>query len=259
MSIRTISVKPEYLSLKNKNKRNKTEKKTNLTEPININTNNIRQMLLEKLKKYKKTKKSNINVHNDNFDISNEPPYGNLKNGSKPTYRQYNINTLPNPLDKQVESNQNVPFVPIIESNQNVPFVPIIESKETLNKNQIEPLLSQSKEIIQDKPKENNIKQIKKVFTLGKNKKNKTISILINGSKTRKKIIHNREKFKKDKLTTIKNYLKKNNLIKYGTSAPSNLLKELYESSNICGEIYNTNGKTLIHNYNSDDLNINNS
>ena len=247
MSIRTISVKPEYLSLKNKNKRNKTEKKTNLTEPININTNNIRQMLLEKLKKYKKTKKSNINVHNDNFDISNEPPYGNLKNGSKPTYRQYNINTLPNPLDKQVESNQNVPFVPIIES------------KETLNKNQIEPLLSQSKEIIQDKPKENNIKQIKKVFTLGKNKKNKTISILINGSKTRKKIIHNREKFKKDKLTTIKNYLKKNNLIKYGTSAPSNLLKELYESSNICGEIYNTNGKTLIHNYNSDDLNINNS
>lgn len=259
MSIRTISVKPEYLSLKNKNKRNKTEKKTNLTEPININTNNIRQMLLEKLKKHKKTKKSNINVHNDNFDISNEPPYGNLKNGTKPTYRQYNINTLSSPLEKQVESNQNIPFVPIIESNQNVPFVPIIESKETLNKNQIEPLLSQSKEIIQDKPKENNIKQIKKVFTLGKNKKNKTISILINGSKTRKKIIHNREKLKKDKLTTIKNYLKKNNLIKYGTSAPSNLLKELYESSNICGEIYNTNGKTLIHNYNSDDLDINNS
>ena len=216
-------------------------------------------MLLEKLKKHKKTKKSNINVHNDNFDISNEPPYGNLKNGTKPTYRQYNINTLSSPLEKQVESNQNIPFVPIIESNQNVPFVPIIESKETLNKNQIEPLLSQSKEIIQDKPKENNIKQIKKVFTLGKNKKNKTISILINGSKTRKKIIHNREKLKKDKLTTIKNYLKKNNLIKYGTSAPSNLLKELYESSNICGEIYNTNGKTLIHNYNSDDLDINNS
>lgn len=247
MSIRTISVKPEYLSLKNKNKRNKTEKKTNLTEPININTNNIRQMLLEKLKKHKKTKKSNINVHNDNFDISNEPPYGNLKNGTKPTYRQYNINTLSRPLEQEVVSNQIIPSVPIIEY------------KETLNKNQIEPVLSQSKEIIQDKPKENNIKQIKKIFTLGKNKKNKTISILINGSKTRKKIIYNREKLKKDKLTTIKNYLKKNNLIKYGTSAPSNLLKELYESSNICGQIYNTNGKTLIHNYNSDDLNINNS
>lgn len=246
MSIRTISVKPEYLSLKNKNKRNKTEKKTNLTEPININTNNIRQMLLEKLKKHKKTKKSNINVHNDNFDISNEPPYGNLKNGTKPTYRQYNINTLSRPLEQEVVSNQIIPSVPIIEY------------KETLNKNQIEPVLSQSKEIIQDKPKENNIKQIKKIFTLGKNKKNKTISILINGSKTRKKIIYNREKLKKDKLTTIKNYLKKNNLIKYGTSAPSNLLKELYESSNICGQIYNTNGKTLIHNYNNDDLDINN-
>lgn len=255
MSIRTISVKPEYLSLKNKNKRNKTEKKTNLTEPININTNNIRQMLLEKLKKHKKSKKTNISVHNDNFDKLNEPPYGNLKNGSKPTYRQYNINTLSKPLEQQVKTNQIIPCVPIMESNQNIPCLPSIESGKILipNENPIQPVLLQSKEIIQNKPNENNIKRIKKIFTLGKNEKNKTISILINGSKTRKKIIHNREKLKKDKLTTIKNYLKKNNLIKYGTNAPSNLLKELYESSNICGEIYNTNGKTLIHNYNNDD------
>jgi len=244
MSIRRINVKPEYLSLKNKNKKNKTEKNTNLTEPININTNNIRQMLLEKLKKHNKTKKSNINVHNDNFDIlKNEPPYGNLKHGNKPTFKQYNINTLSTPLNQQVECNQIIPSVPIIEC--------IPKEIQIQNETLIQPVFTESKEIIENKSINQNIKQIKKIFTLGKNKKNKTISVLINGSKTRKKIIHNRENLKKEKLSTIKNYLKKNNLIKYGTCAPSNLLKELYESSNISGEIYNTNGKTLIHNYNT--------
>ena len=55
---------------------------------------------------------------------------------------------------------------------------------------------------------------------------------------------------KKTKLNTIKNYLKSKNLIKFGTNAPSGLLKEIYESSKLCGEIYNKNANTLIHNYN---------
>jgi hypothetical protein len=54
-------------------------------------------------------------------------------------------------------------------------------------------------------------------------------------------------------MNTIKNYLKKQNLIKFGTTAPTHLLKDIYENSNLSGIIYNKNNTNLIHNYNEDD------
>ena len=92
--------------------------------------------------------------------------------------------------------------------------------------------------------------EVKKTFHLGKNTKNKSISILIKSNKTRKHVENTKTDLKKTKLNTIKNYLKTKNLIKFGTSAPSGLLKEIYESSKLCGDVYNNNANTLIHNYN---------
>ena len=85
-------------------------------------------------------------------------------------------------------------------------------------------------------------KEIKRIFKLGKNKKNRTISIILH---TRKKKIENKEK-----IQTIKKTLKKNNLIKYGTNAPLNILNEIYNSSKFCGDIINTNSNVLLHNFN---------
>ena len=92
--------------------------------------------------------------------------------------------------------------------------------------------------------------EIKKSFNLGKDVRNNTISVLIKSNKTRKNVEEIKTELKKTKLNTIKNYLKSKNLIKFGTSAPSGLLKEIYESSKLCGDIYNNNANTLIHNYN---------
>jgi len=92
--------------------------------------------------------------------------------------------------------------------------------------------------------------EIKKSFKLGKNLKNNSINVLIKSNKTRKNVEQIKLELKKTKLNTIKNYLKSKNLIKFGTSAPSGLLKEIYESSKLCGDIYNNNANTLIHNYN---------
>ena len=55
--------------------------------------------------------------------------------------------------------------------------------------------------------------------------------------------------YKKTSLTTLKNHLKKHNLIKYGTSAPSELLREIYENSKLCGEIVNENATNIVHNF----------
>ena len=54
---------------------------------------------------------------------------------------------------------------------------------------------------------------------------------------------------KKKALADIKYYLRKHNLIRVGTTAPENLLRKIYENSNLSGDITNYNEENLIHNY----------
>ena len=251
MSIRTINVSPEFMSSKKKKNKNKTLKNNDLCEPITINTTNIRKMLLEKLKQHKKTKKNTIDINTNSLS---DPPYGNLKNGEKPTYRQF---TLKQYKEKESIHPSNViehKLKPIIQPIENVvqSLPPLVPQPSIL------PLVPQPN--VQHVPSplpplndSNNPKTIKKTYHLGKNNKNKSIGILIKSSKTRKVYDDTKIKFKKEKMNTIKNYLKKQNLIKFGTTAPSHLLKDIYENSNLSGIIYNKNNTNLIHNYNEDD------
>ena len=92
-------------------------------------------------------------------------------------------------------------------------------------------------------------KEVTKTFKLGKNEKNRTVSVLIKNNKTRKKVEDSKTALKKTNLSTVKNYLKEKNLIKFGTSAPSKLLRDMYESSELCGGIVNENAVNLLHNF----------
>jgi len=59
MSIRSISINQNDLMVKPKKERKSKKKNTNssLSEPVTINSTNIRKLLLEKLKQHKKTQK----------------------------------------------------------------------------------------------------------------------------------------------------------------------------------------------------------
>ena len=223
MSIRSININPSDLSIKPK-KDKKTKKMTQLSEPITINSTNIRKMLLEKLKQHKKTQK-NILLNKDNFD-NKVPNYSNLKNGTKPTFREWKQT---NPICPNPNPNP-IPICPMNDIPINLDKVDVFD-------------MAPKDPYIQER-------EVKKTFKLGKNLKNKTISILIKSNKTRKNIDQLKRELKNTKLNTIKNFLKTKNLIKFGTSSPSGLLKEIYESSKLCGDVYNNNAKTLIHNYN---------
>jgi len=253
MSIRSISINPSDLSIKSK-KDKKTKKMTQLSEPITINSTNIRKMLLEKLKQHKKTQK-NILLNKDNFD-NKVPNYSNLKNGTKPTFREWKqtnpIPICPNPNPNPIPICPNpIPIcpnpIPICPNpipicpNPN-PICPMNDIPIHLDKVDVFDMASKDPYIQE--------REVKKTFKLGKNLKNKTISILIKSNKTRKNIDQLKRELKNTKLNTIKNFLKTKNLIKFGTSSPSGLLKEIYESSKLCGDVYNNNAKTLIHNYN---------
>jgi hypothetical protein len=235
------------------------KKKKIIPSEVNINASNIRQLLLDKLKEHKKTRKiettpipllqdktfeESCNEKEENSPISAHPisahpisanhiisnpirisendtvkdkPYGNLKNGSKPTYKMYQTQSHPGDPG-QTNPEQN--------SSQHVHREDQMDHED--------PIILEEKEV-------------KKTFKLGKS--GRTISVLIKNNKTRKKVEDAKTEHKKTHVSTIKNYLKKKNLIKYGSTAPTKLLREMYETSELCGGILNENKDVLIHNF----------
>ena len=56
------------------------------------------------------------------------------------------------------------------------------------------------------------------------------------------------KEIKNTNINDIKKYLHKNNLLKYGSSAPNDVTRKIYENSVLAGEIININTDAIIHN-----------
>ena len=94
-----------------------------------------------------------------------------------------------------------------------------------------------------------NSEPIKETYMLGKNKKNRTTKIRIQGKKSRRKIKKYIRELDQQSLTDIKNDLYNNCLIKCGSNTPSDVLKEMYKASKLSGGIKNKNSEILLHNF----------
>jgi len=168
---------------------------------------------------------------------TDEPKYGCLKGGNKPTYSQYK-RTLKK-RDHQI-SKQKINFSPFPK--------PAEEIQHRKNK------LSLLKEKIAT-PKSQPIKKFKKqkktvkIHRLGKNKKLGIVGVLIKSGKTRKLIATEQDTLRSRCLSEVKQYLRKHNLIKAGTTAPEDILRKLYEDSFLAGNIFNKNPENLLHNF----------
>jgi hypothetical protein len=282
---RTISINPQFLNISKKKMKTlkpKLNENTNTSE-VKLNTTNIRQLLLERLRQHKKKKnqktqkfpiqlntmdeqinletiehhipltKFNVNsnetestsdkkqdflqfkpqpklqpqVQDINQNI-NEKPYGNLKNGNKPTFKTWtNKPNMPEAFTSESTTTDTLICKPIIAKHIN-PEHTIPEPMECT--------------VIEEK-------EIKKTFNIGKNIKEKAVSILIKNNRTRKKIETDKLALKKTSLSTLKNFLKKQNLIKFGSTAPNQLLREIYENTKLCGDIINENPQNILHNF----------
>lgn len=96
-------------------------------------------------------------------------------------------------------------------------------------------------------------KTIKRKYTLGRSNIKRKVAVLIKDRSTRKKIITAQRDLKRRNINDIKEYLRNHNLVKAGSNAPNDVLRKIYESAMLSGEITNNNSDTLLHNFTKDD------
>ena len=74
--------------------------------------------------------------------------------------------------------------------------------------------------------------------------------------KTRKQVQEAKKKLKTEDLSEIKRFLKERGLLKSGSSAPNDVIRSMYESAMLAGDVHNLNVGTKIHNYLEEDDNF---
>lgn len=230
------------------------KKKVSTKKPLANSDNKVKRKLLKKIKDYQNVEvKTDAKDFEDEFNtsvkfletlsqkrtkkrlmkhnktIKNQPPYGILKNGKKPTYRNWKISGTSNSMPA-VET----AIVPAVET-----IAPAVET--------IVPAVETIVPAVETAIVPKNDKTRKRKFKLGK-QKNK-ISVLIKDRKTRKRVQDEHSQLKQNDINKIKQYLKKQNLLKAGSSAPNDVLKQMYEQSILSGDITNRNENNLVHNF----------
>jgi len=185
----------------------------------------------------------NLELFNKNIDISSEDRLfsDNVNNFNNINYNDNLEQSLAN--ENLIIKNKIQHSSQIIEKNKNI--------NDIINRQDIN---EENNDTITESPmKKITKKTIKRKYTLGKSKLQNQVSILIKNKQTRKNIIDAQKNLKKKSMNDIKKYLRDHNIIKIGSNAPNDVIRKMYESAMLAGEITNTNKDTLLHNFIKDD------
>ena len=238
----------------NQNNQNESEEEKNFTKDFNDHLSYLEEIIQKKKKKRMKKKlRQQTKSRNPKINVQPDPPYGCLKNGTKPTYSQYKktlkMRNNPNSIKSQKLTQEIINPKPKVLINDNV-----IEPKLVPETNLREDKLARLKArlAVPKESKKERLVKVKKTikkYRLGKNKKERVVGVLVKSGKTRKMVKDEHTILRKKCLSEIKQYLRKHNLIKIGSSAPEPVLRKLYEDSFLSGNVYNKNASNLIYNY----------
>jgi hypothetical protein len=228
--------------------------------------------------------------HTVKITANDHVPYGILKGGIKPTYRQFKqpaiqIQEQPVYQEQQPVYQEQQPVYqeqqPVYQEQQ-----PVYQEQQPVYQEQQQPqaeikihieeptyfeerskrfesLKKRFNQQIEEKaaqiePSPSNYeaigsgtrrirKKVKKHRTLGKHKGK--ISVLVKNYDTRRKIERECAVLKETPIGVVKDFLRERGFIKMGSSAPDHILRQIYESCFLSGDVNNLNGENLLHNY----------
>jgi hypothetical protein len=190
--------------------------------------------------------------------------YSSIKNGSKPTYRELKRPIAIEDKPNNIETNNHKMLEKIKEDYKKANAVAGAsvtgKSASVTGKSASVAVKSANVAVksasvgvnyVQE-PSNKNFKKIRKTIRRTKYRLGKLgnkVSVLIKDYKTRKNIQDECYKLEKTSIFDIKNFLRKKNLLKIGSVAEEDVLREMYEQCILAGDIQNKNKDTLIHNY----------
>lgn len=227
-----------------------------------------------------------------NYKVDNAIP-GCLKGGLKPTYKsllggtrkhtpEINVPTTlsvnPNPSAVNSEREKKLALIkakiqtleaenkavkeaslPKLIPDPNIIFtaVNLDTNTDITEKSNVAKAIDEVKEaeLEQSAGKKYSKKTIKRKFTLGKSNVYRKVGILVGNKQSRKNVLEAQKELKRTSMSDIKKYLKHHGLIKVGTTATNDVLRKMYESAIMAGEITNINKDILLHNFINDDTN----
>jgi hypothetical protein len=199
-----------------------------------------------------------------NSPLSSEgktPHYGCMKNGSLPTFEKYK-KMLKNP--RVINSDFVVPTKP-----ETITVQPIINISNSLSKNEngLHKFLHIAEnvkggvgdgdgdgDVIDDqkvnKKRVRKRKILRRTFKLGKSKKEPKVSVLISNKTIRNKISNKMKEINQMAIMDVKQFLIKKGLIRVGSTAPNDILREMYKNVvMLCGDLQNHNSENILYNY----------
>ena len=242
----------EYLN--NVQKKNKTLKRqTTIQDSNNVNANVYLPPELSDV--------SNEIVNQSKNMIPDTPPYGCLKNGSKPTWRQWKRTTQKVPAEASQKFS-------LTNNDLDTSDISSIFFKNKVNEFSDRELKLQNlrqkikEDEIKEKKKKNKVKEStstlkKKTMKIENHygKQKNKVSVLVKNSTTRKNIQKEHNLLKQKSIEEVKQYLKKHYLLKVGSNAPNDVLRKMYEAAHLTGNVKNINSKNLLYNYMNDETN----
>jgi hypothetical protein len=179
-----------------------------------------------------------------------EPEYGCLKNGNLPTYRSWLNKTQSNKPPLNWDATNNNDFkkenfsstIPTLQPTGPVQM-PLVQTDHFKLPEYSEP------EPLRLKGRKQK-RRVVRTHKLGRSKYYSKIGVLISNKTIRNKVVNQKQQLKKVPIRDVRKYLIKQGFIKIGSDTPSDVLREMYESSLLmCGEVKNNNVDTLLHNF----------
>jgi hypothetical protein len=253
--------------------KNYTFKNANPHPPIEKNTSFMKNYLVSEENLPIETNGNNIVLKKQE-----EPQWGCLKNGKLQTYRAWKKQTpitftptilvsgsgsgsgsgsSPTNSFLQTTTQSTQPIQTTTQSTQPIQStMPQQTITPTISEEQKEKIkrMSEMKQMIekQQQIKKKSMKRkktIRRTFYTGKSKTSPIISVLVSNKTIRKNITTKANQLKQKPITEIRSFLIKKGLIKVGSSAPNDVLRKMYESVILTGDITNHNPENLLYNY----------